>query len=816
MASIKALEIALVNADKAGDTDAARKLAAVINRSREQAISPLGIPTFGEEGMQAIPKPALEPTIGEQVVGAGEAALALGTGATGGALGFVGGTAKGMAEQILSGEFGTPQAAKLVQEEAMKGSQALTYAPRTEAGQAQTQAIGEALQPFEAIAPLAGEIGMASRAARQAVAPKVSSYLDTLGKVESGGDYKAVNDLGYTGKYQFAESTAKPYLEKLGATWDDFKANPAIQEETVRLWTNDNIAGLKSAGYEPTPLNLWLAHNQGLGGAKQILSGKVSKSVQKNMANNMGDSKLPPTPENFIKVWSKKFEGADAVDTEGAPTPKIKMTPEDIGVTAQKAAGGDVAAKQKLAIETNVNPEALKAAERLDIDVPIDVLSDSELLRQTVGLTRSQIGPESAAWREAVQNIANKADDTMMKLEGADSKAVISGKIKDALDSTRNQINDKAGVLYKEVDAVVPKETIIEPKSLKQTLNQISSEVGTDQMSPVEKKLLSMIESDRVTYGGLMREKGLIGKAIGGKQSPYGDMESGSLKRLFGAIKEDQMDNVEKLGGMEAREKLHFANRLTVKQKALEKRMIGTFGKEGEGSIASLMDRAITQGAKGDITALNKLLKSVPKEMQKEVIATALTELTKSQRAGEAGMFDFARYTKLYQGLRRNAPIYKKIIEAVGQDKHQLLNDLYLISKRVTDARANVITTGKANQEILKGMQSENFVAKIVNQTLATGARKVAGGGMLMDSLITSPADKIKQIGELLRSQEFKDLAIESATKSPTKSKVNKLSISKPFKKWASKVSRSTGAEGIATDPRAWIYTSITQQEKEK
>jgi len=109
-----------------------------------------------------------EPGIGEQIVGAGETALALGTGATGGAVGMIGGTLKGLAEQILSGQFGTQQAADLVEQEAMRGAEALTFAPRTEAGQQQTQAVGEALAPLVAAAPLTAELGAISRGAAAA------------------------------------------------------------------------------------------------------------------------------------------------------------------------------------------------------------------------------------------------------------------------------------------------------------------------------------------------------------------------------------------------------------------------------------------------------------------------------------------------------------------------------------------------------------------------------------------------------------------------------------------------------------------------
>lgn len=86
-----------------------------------------------------------EPSIGEQIVGAGETALTLGTAATTGTLGMIGGTVVGLAEQILSGEFGTRDAAKAVEKSAMEGARALTYEPRGRAGREQVQAVGEAL-----------------------------------------------------------------------------------------------------------------------------------------------------------------------------------------------------------------------------------------------------------------------------------------------------------------------------------------------------------------------------------------------------------------------------------------------------------------------------------------------------------------------------------------------------------------------------------------------------------------------------------------------------------------------------------------------
>lgn len=109
-----------------------------------------------------------EPTTADQIVGAGETALALGTGATSGALGMIGGTLKGLAEQLITGQYGTQQAADAVERAAIEGAQALTYAPRGQAGQEMTQAAGEALAPLAAVAPMTAELGAIAQGARAA------------------------------------------------------------------------------------------------------------------------------------------------------------------------------------------------------------------------------------------------------------------------------------------------------------------------------------------------------------------------------------------------------------------------------------------------------------------------------------------------------------------------------------------------------------------------------------------------------------------------------------------------------------------------
>lgn len=126
-----------------------------------------------DAGRQPAPAPAAKPAnpgLVDQLVGAGETALTLATGATGGMLGALGGTLGGLAGSIATGEFGTPQGVRNVEQAAAEGMSALTYQPRTEAGQQQTAAVGEAMAAALPVLPLTAEVSAAGRAAGNAAA----------------------------------------------------------------------------------------------------------------------------------------------------------------------------------------------------------------------------------------------------------------------------------------------------------------------------------------------------------------------------------------------------------------------------------------------------------------------------------------------------------------------------------------------------------------------------------------------------------------------------------------------------------------------
>jgi hypothetical protein len=165
------------------------------------------IPTSAAEktfiAQQPTPAPTAapaDPSLVDRVIGGGETALALATGATSGALGALGGTAAGIANSVANGTFGTQQGVQDTERAAAEGMNALTYQPRTAAGQQQTEAVGQAMEAALPATPLTAEMSAAGRAV--------------------GGAAQAARDVGGT--------TAAAAIERIRA------AAPAIAERVQR------------------------------------------------------------------------------------------------------------------------------------------------------------------------------------------------------------------------------------------------------------------------------------------------------------------------------------------------------------------------------------------------------------------------------------------------------------------------------------------------------------------------------------------------------------------------------------------------------
>jgi len=530
----------------------------------------------------------------------------------------------------------------------------------------------------------------------------------------------------------------------------------------------------------------------------------------------------PRGSRGSIDKTVNKFTDAEKTALESAlpdtslPVKTIQLTPQELGTLLQKASKGGIGSQsaiEKLAKEAKTNPELAAAAARLGIDLPPDVLSDNPLLKNAAAMTRDQKASEAAAQFETIViNASNAADEAIAAINASPDLATVSDKILTNVTASQAALKKAAGDLYNDVDAQVPKSTLASGNNTVILLNELTDELGgLDNLSSTERLLFDKLTNPDtpLTYAALVRLKQDIGRGIGRGQGPYGDVNQSALKRMYAALSEDQLLTVDQIGGPDLRAKLRLANQTTAKQKALEKRIVNAFGKDLDGSIAGKLRTAITAGTRGDIGNLNKILKAIPKDLQREAIATAINALSIPGGASDLP-FGFAEYAKTMKGLKQNKPIYNKIVSILGPDSDQLLTDLLNISQRITEARGRVSQTGKANQAmILEGLTAQNIAMRMMDTSLgrrvvrgaAAGGGFAAGGpaggvaaDLITDMLIT-PKQKVKiaAVGDLLNSAAFKSLvdADFAANQVALQTALDKLEKSPAYKRWLKSVGMS-------------------------
>ena len=173
----------------------------------------------------------------------------------------------------------------------------------------------------------------------------MDGYYGRVRAMESGGDNTATSPAGAAGAYQIMPNTWNGLMQQhpeLGLTPDGIR-NPQQQEAAVRALTSDNAAALKSAlGRDPTAAELYLAHQQGAGGAISMLTNPAARAGDlvgdKAVSMNGGDPNMKAG--DFANMWMGKFNGATpatAMAYAGGPTGS--PPPPPIGLGAASTSG---------------------------------------------------------------------------------------------------------------------------------------------------------------------------------------------------------------------------------------------------------------------------------------------------------------------------------------------------------------------------------------------------------------------------------------------------------------------------------------------
>jgi hypothetical protein len=478
-------------------------------------------------------------------------------------------------------------------------------------------------------------------------------------------------------------------------------------------------------------------------------------------------------------------------------------------------------ARAELAELAKIDPEAQAAAERLGIQLPVDVLGQNAQLQRVTGLARSQIGSEvETAWRKTYDDAAERAFKAMDELGAVKDISKLSKNVFDKLDTANKGLEIQADDLRTQVNDAIDVAGRVDASAIRSYLEEQIRKLGggaegLKELSSEEKKLWAMVSKGNPTYEALDKKRAEIGRAMTKNDGPWKDSNAQRINDIYAKLADDQMGFIESSAGKEIADKQRAANTLFKQMYDGRAQMQEIFGRNLSKDIGPLITTAITQGGKGGVESLNKLLENIPADMRGTVLTSGLFSTATDAKGG----FSFANFANTYSKLREQSQVFNQFAKAIGPDGVNLLNDFNAIGRRIANAQANIIPTGASNQ--LNALNAENLMLKILQGVGAAGAGAAAtsvlgadliqtvggiiaaGGGAAFAQLKSKT--NVQKLHNLMKSDKFRELAVSAATGEGLERNINRLAGSKEFRDYAKLV-------GIdMKDARNWLNSAIAK-----
>lgn len=203
----------------------------------------------------------------------------------------------------------------------------------------------------------------------------MSGYLSRLATVESGGGRNVINpdNPDVAGVWQFSSATGKEFgLNSAEDRLDVGKSTAAVVQLTAR-----NFATLKEAlGRDPTPGELYLAHQQGAGGAIKLLTSPEAKAadvvgrsaVELNLPESVRAQAGKISAAEFAGLWTGKFERKSGMIDQNEVLSVLEQSPAFMRMSP------DAQDKVKADLATRIDAKNKEAAKATKIQLSRDTV----------------------------------------------------------------------------------------------------------------------------------------------------------------------------------------------------------------------------------------------------------------------------------------------------------------------------------------------------------------------------------------------------------------------------------------------------------
>lgn len=487
--------------------------------------------------------------------------------------------------------------------------------------------------------------------------------------------------------------------------------------------------------------------------------------------------------------------------------PQEFLDAEKLTETAKQASTGTFTgkAKETLAGQAAPDPEVLAAAQRLGIEdyLQPDHVTTNQAYRELAQAVKSVPGSTARASElEGLQEVVKRADDIIEKIGGSNDLSTLDFNIKNILVDTQNSLRAQAKKFYDQVDRAVRLPTEIQAPNIEAYIKKRVADLGgVDGLELGEKqaiKLLKIGKKANPTYGGLDSLRKRINAVKFGSTGAFAETTDTTRNDLLNAMRADQKEVAINYGVGDVWELAQASSRA---KKSVQSDLQALFGKELNKSFIPDLATATKALPKGDASKFIELIKAIPNDQRKEVVAGGL--LSAFGKNAKNGALNFTTYSDWFEGLQRNKQSYAAIMSNLPPESVAQLKDLYKVSKGISLATKERITTGRimAVQEQFKNADTmmSNIYQIAKRSTIGVAAEAITtplgSPGVGIASGLTAALSKnrtkaIEAADKLIASSEFMGLVRtvnmgvdpKKLLKSPeTKQAIHKMARSQSF-----------------------------------
>lgn len=442
MATLAQLEKALVNADKAGDMDGARKLAVVIKAERARLGDSINIPGTADFDVPGtVPEKKSAPLKATDALGPADAALSIGSSIFAPIIGGAAGIGKGLLDlatgkpQIVNGEDQATATADSVTNE-------LTYKPRTNLGKDIVSTAGAIAEPLNQLDPMIA--------------------LNLEGVSEAAAALKPVARTAAAEKVvaPIKQAVVDPIKQAAASLTD--KVTEAIAPGSVKKPTPGTGVDAGAAAVDAAEVRRKAAEELGFTGEKALTEGQATRDFQQQRFERetakQGDIGEPIRQRMQNQNLHLQQKMDEFIDSTGAELSDSRGIGELTDKALRSRAARDKTKIRALYKEADKSGEM---AEKIDLSPVTQVLKESESAKSTapiLGATEAELNRLSSLnytgrgeYNKLTLGDAEQLRKFVNKVTGADPTNVkFAADIKKAIDAATE---GKGGDLYKQARA---------------------------------------------------------------------------------------------------------------------------------------------------------------------------------------------------------------------------------------------------------------------------------------------------------------------------------------------------------------------------